>query len=243
MTRALLIATALLAASGCQTIQAQPAQLQPTPSRAEQVVAAAKAASGGAAWDAPRGCIEEGTRGDGASAYTTRFSLRDYGMRVDNRRGGSTQSMGFDGTASWRTDAAGQTMVDSGEAAVREAVTTAYLSINGFFFPERFPATFTYVREDRVGERRYDVIDMLPARGRVFQVWFDRETHLIGRVVDGTGDRAVTVEASDYRTVGGLTVAYALRVTGPDGSVLDQGRLTSFRCGTVDSGVFVAPRG
>lgn len=238
MTRALLIATALLTASGCQTIPAQP-----TASRAEQIVAAAKAASGGATWDAPQGCIEEGTRGDGAAAYTTRFSLRDYGMRVDNRRGGSTQSMGFDGTASWRTDAAGETMVDSGEAAVREAVTTAYLSINGFFFPERFPATFTYVREDRVGDRRYDVIDMLPARGRVFQVWFDRETHLIGRVVDGTGERAVTVEASDYRTVDGLTVAYALRVTGPDGSVLDQGRLTSFRCGTVDSGVFAAPAG
>ncbi len=56
------------------------------------------------------------------------------------------------------------------------------------------------------------------------------------------GTPPVTVEASDYRTVGGLTAAYRLVVSGPDGKTVDTLALTSFRCGPIDSAIFDPPK-
>lgn len=213
---------------------------RPAPS-AERVIAAAKLASGGAAWDAARGCAEEGTRADGAVPYRTWFSLRHYGIRIESQRGDSTQAIGFNGTVSWQKKGSGRADVRTDGEAVKEAVVTAYLSNNGFFFPKRFPASFAYVRQAADRDRQFDVIEITPVGGRSLEVWFDRATHLIGRVVDGHGPQAVTVEAEDYRRVGKVTIAFGLRVVGPDGTVLDKGRVTSFRCGAIDEALFDPP--
>lgn len=209
--------------------------------KAERIVAAAKLATGGAAWDTPEGCTEHGTHQDGAVTYQTRFSLRHYGMRIESERGGATRSMGFNGTAQWQTGPDGTINVRSDQASVAEAIVTNYLSINGFFFPDRFPASFTYLRAARENGRRFDVVEMTPSGGRALEVWFDRKSHLIARVVDPRGTPPVTVEASDYRRIDGLSAAYQLNVIGPDGTVVDRGVVTSFSCGSIDPAVFDPP--
>ena len=210
--------------------------------KAETIIAASKRATGGAAWDKPQGCIERGTHGDGAITYLTRFSLRKYGMRTDGDRGGKVRSMGFDGKVRWQTAGPGKTEIGSDPASLQEAIVTNYLSINGFFFPDRFPATFRFVRATAEGARRFDIVEITPKGGRPLEVWFDSRTHLIQRVVDTQGTPAVRVEASDYRRgADGLMVAYRLDVFGPDGSVVDRGAVASFHCGPIDPAIFAPP--
>jgi len=206
---------------------------------AETVVAAAKAAMGGSAWDRIEGCHEQGTHGDGAIAYQTWFRLTGYGMRVDGRRGDSVRSNGFNGQVSWRAADGAPPQVATGEAELREAVTTAFVSSNGFFFPDRFPAAMRYLREAEHDGRRFDVVEIVPERGRALEYWFDRADHYLGRVVDPRD--GIVVEAGDYRRIGELVAPFSLVVFGPDGAVQDRGALTSLRCGPVDAGLFDPP--
>lgn len=210
--------------------------------KAETIVAASKRATGGTAWDKPQGCIERGTHADGTVTYLTRFSLREYGMRTDGDRGGNVRSMGFDGKVRWQTTGAGKVDIASDPASLREAIVTNYLSTNGFFFPDRFPATFKFVRAAAESARRFDIVEITPEGGRLLEVWFDSRTHLIQRVVDTQGTPAVRVEASDYRRgAGGLMVAYRLDVFAPDGSVMDRGTVASFQCGPIDPAILAPP--
>lgn len=225
----------------CPAIAGMSEARTPMP-KAETIVAASKRATGGTAWDKPQGCIERGTHGDGAIIYTTRFSLREYGMRTDGDRGGKVRSMGFDGKVRWQTDGSGKTNIGSDPVSLREAIATNYLSINGFFFPDRFPATLRFVRAAAEGGRRFEIVEITPKGGRPLEVWFDSRTHLIQRVVDTQGAPAVRVEASDYRRgAGGLMVAYRLHVFAPDGSVMDRGTVASFQCGPIDPTIFAPP--
>jgi hypothetical protein len=129
----------------------------------------------------------------------------------------------------------------SDPASLVEAILTNYLSVNGFFFPDRFPAHALYLRSAQEAGRKFDVIEITPRGGRAFEAWFDGQTHLIGRVVDTHGSPAARVEASDYRRVDGLMVAFKLDVYAPDGTLADRGALTSFRCGAIDLMIFQPP--
>lgn len=231
----LLFAAALMSAGGAA---AEPA----SSSKAEAVLAASKGATGGDAWDRSDGCHEQGTHGDGAVRYDTWFSLRHYGMRVESLGGGNSRAMGFNGKLSWRTDEKGVAQVSSDAGALQEAKLTAYLSNNGFFFPQRFPATFRYVRKVTERKSTFDVIEVTPVGSRPAELWFDRRTHFLLRVVDKQANPPQQVEASDYRRVGDLSVAFKLTVLGPDGQPADRGALTSFKCGAVNEGLFDPPK-
>lgn len=208
--------------------------------RAEDIVAASKRASGGAAWDRIDGCAEQGGHGD--FAYRTWFSVRRYGIRSENRKGASVRTSGFDGSTAWRMDGAGKLDRQSGGAMFKEAVVTAYLSANGFFFPERFPAAFKFVREAKERGRAFDVVEVSPKGGRPVELWFDKADHLLARVADVHGSPAVSVDALDYRRSGDFMVAFRLVVKGPDGKVLDRGAVASLRCGAVDARLFAPPK-
>ena len=233
--KAICLAALLLA--GC----ARPATIAPPLSRAEAVLAASRLASGGSAWDLHEGCFEQGTHADGAITYKTWFNLRRYGMRVESDRAGSKRVMGFNGEASWMIDPAGKVALRNDAGSLKEAINTAYLSNNGFFFPERFPAEFKYVRETVDGATAFDVLEVTPRGGRPMELWFDRTSHLLGRVVDSQGTPPMTVTAGDYRRIDDMAVAFALDVSGPDGKIVDRGRVTSIRCGPIDSKLFDPP--
>jgi hypothetical protein len=205
------------------------------------VIAASKKATGGSAWDRQQGCYEEGTRSDGAIPYKTWLNLKRYGIRVESTRGGITRVMGFNGKQSWKWSGSGAADVRTDAESVSEAIVTAYLSNNGFYFPDRFPAQLNGLGEKTVNGRAYDVIGITPKGGRQFEGWFDKRTHLLGRVVDRTSNPVVTVEASDYRRAGKFLIAYALTVRGPDGSVLDRGKVTAFHCHAIDDSLFDPP--
>jgi hypothetical protein len=232
-----LCCLAALALAGC----APPVATVPPLSRALAVVTASKLASGGSAWDLPHGCFEQGTHGDGAVSYKTWFNLRRYGMRVESERAGSKRVMGFNGRVSWMVGPGGQVVQRDDADSLQEAINTAYLSNNAFFFPDRFPADFKYLREAIEGGTAFDVLEVTPRGGRPMELWFDRGTHLLGRVVDTDGKPPMRVTAGDYRRVDKMAVAFALDVSAPDGKIADRGRLTSISCGPIDEKLFDPP--
>ena len=67
-------------------------------------------------------------------------------------------------------------------------------------------------------------------------------SQLIRRVVDSQGTPPTKVEADEYRTIDGLTIATRLTSYGPDGAVADRGVVTSFRCGPLDGTIFEPPK-
>jgi hypothetical protein len=215
----------------------------PADARAQAVVAASRDATGGGAWDRFDGCYEEGTHGDGAITYRTWFSLRRYGMRVEGRRGGTTRVRGFNGTASWQTNESGGVDISRDEGGLREALTTFYISSNAFFFPDRFPAEFSYLREAADAGRTFDVVRIAPSGGHALDYWFDRDSHYLIRVVDNRQSPPIVVEAGDYRRSGDIAAAFSLTVRGPDGRVMDRGAVVSIACGPVDAALFDPPAG
>lgn len=187
------------------------------------ILAAAKEASGGRAWDSLPGSREVGSRG--ATRYETWLDFRRLGMKLESSLEGVVTAQGFNGDVQWRRGPDGKVATSRDPAELREAVLTAYVSTSGYYFPDRFAATARYVRHAAEGGRAFDVVEVTPEGGRGAELWFDRKTHLLGRVVDRQGPQPVTVEISDYRKVGDVLVAFRGVVRGPDGRVLDEGRV------------------
>lgn len=118
-------------------------------------------------------------------------------------------------------------------------MATAYVSMNGFFFPERFPAKADYLRD----EAGFQVVRLEPQGGRSVELWFDASTHLLARIVDAAGPQPVTVSLSDYRKVGDVLIAFRAVVTGPNGVVLDEGKVSTVEHRPVERSVFAPPAG
>jgi len=230
-----LAAFALLACAG-------PGLTRSPAAKAEAVIAASKRATGGSAWDKLEGCYETGTHAGGAIKYKTWFDLRRYGIRVESERGGSTRAMGFNGTASWKSNSTGGVDVATGGNPLKEAIVTAYLSNNAFYFPNRFPADLHYMHKAKERSRVFDVLKVTPEGGRPIELWFDSRSHLLRRVVDNHGTPPVRVEATDYRRAGKISAAFKLTVTDREGQVVDQGALTSLSCGPIDTRLFDPPK-
>lgn len=225
----------LIAFAALALLSASPA---PSPPEARAVLDAAKAATGGSAWDALQGSHESGTHG--GMAYDTWLDFRQYGMRSE--AGG--RARGFNGKVSWQTGGNLRgVMINSDPAALAEAITTAFSSNNGFFWPDRFPMSARYLRADAIGDRAYDVIEVHPEGGRALELWFDRETHLMGRLADPHGPPAVTVDISDYRKVGPVLIGFHGVIRLADGTVADTLNVASTELVPVDRSRFDPPAG
>jgi hypothetical protein len=200
-----------------------------------EVLHAAKAASGGEAWNRLEGSYERGAHGP--VTYETWLDFRAYGMRMASVTPAGPRAQGFDGAVAWRR-AEGRADDSRDPAALREAVVTAFVSNNGFFFPDRFPAKADYLRADQ----GFDVVRVEPRGGRPVELWFDAKTHLLGRIVDRGGPMPVTVTLSDYRKVGDVLIAFRGVVTGPDGKVLDDGQVSVVEHRAVERSLFAPPK-
>jgi hypothetical protein len=182
---------------------------------AKQVLDRARAAAGGAGWNLLRGWHETGR--EGGQRYESWFDPLRYGMRVETRGAGGLSVQGYNGQGDWRIRPNGDTVAIDDRAAVARTRTAAFMGASGFFYPGRFDARGESLGVRQSGGRAFDVVKVVPWGGAARELWFDRRTHLLGRVVDRTAPQAVTVEFSDYRRVGPIRVAFHVTVHGPAG--------------------------
>jgi hypothetical protein len=174
---------------------------------AQTVINRARAASGGNGWNYLRGWHETGT--DGGVAYDRWLDPLRYGMRVEaHEASGGVSVHGFNGAGDWRITASGAVTGVADAKVVAAARTEAFYGVYGFFFPGRFDARGKLAGVRKAGGRSFDVVEVTPWGAASRELWFDRKTGLLGRMVDRSGGRATTTELSDYRKIGPLTVAF-----------------------------------
>jgi hypothetical protein len=185
---------------------------------AAAVLARAKEASGGKAWDAVasrhvRARLHAGgLDGSAESIEDVRTGRHALHYSLGPLKG----AQGFDGTTAWTQDASGQARAEESEDARRGAADEAYRTALAFWYPRRWPAQAESLGRREDGPRRFDVLRITPRGGRPFELWVDAASGLFDRVVETGAVDTRTAFFSDFREVDGVKVAFATRSTNGD---------------------------
>lgn len=187
---------------------ARPAAAQGYSSEVERVLGRAFAASGGAGWYRLRGWREAGRRA--GLAYESWIDPLRYGLRTELREAGGLRIQGFNGQAEWEISPTGAITAVNDRATLGRARTEAFFAAHCYYFPGRFDARGDYLGVRQSAGRDFDVARIQPLGGDPRELWFDRDTRLLGRIVDRTGRREAALRVSDYRKVGPVLVPFRL---------------------------------
>ena len=184
----------------------------------QEVLAQAKAASGGAAWDAVR-TLHAKVRVETGGLTGSAESWDDVrtGRHVDSFQiGPYNGTEGYDGERRWSRDSTGDvTLSDSGDA--REgAANEAYRRSLSYWYPDRRQAAIADEGERREGERTFRVLRITPEGGRPYEMWLDAATSLLDRTVEKGAAETRTTLFSDYRDVQGLKLPFRALSTNGD---------------------------
>ncbi len=176
-----------------------------------RLVALAKAATGGKAWDEIDVWHEVG-HSISSSGRASRYEhWQDFhSLAVRNVGGSELDHMIFDGHVAYgcrNPQCDPPTKFDSASMKIG-----AYLTSFGFFFPNRFAASFRYEGSRRERGILFDVVKVSPAGLDSVDIWIDHGTHLIFRLAYGGGQ--IHDDLSDYRVVGSLTVPFTTTGSG-----------------------------
>lgn len=178
------------------------------------ILAQAKAATGGAAWDDFRSQhslvkittnIREGKAERWASILTGRSRLRLEMGLID-------VILGYDGIASWSQEPSGKLEIDRDPNTTELAANGAYRDRLAFWYPERQRAKIDYSRREQIEGTTFDVIRIIPDGGRAFELWVNAATHRIERLREGESNTIRSEVYSDFRNVQGATVPFAVTV-------------------------------
>jgi hypothetical protein len=212
--RFVVLVAASLAWAGAAHAQPKPAA-QPDP---VALLAAAKTASGGAAWDALRtqrsevklavanleGSVERW------SDIATGRSLMRY------RIGPIAGAAGNDGKRVWTQEDGDEPKVETNAAALELAANAAYRDRLAFWYPDRARAKIDYRDRAEANGRKYDVVTIVPAGGRPFEFWIDADSKLIERLVEREADVTRTEVYSDRREVQGVRIPFHVHTSRGD---------------------------
>lgn len=172
--------------------------------RGVRLLAEARAACGGAAWDNLAGWHERGRVAAGGRAsgtYEAWSAITGLGMAVRNEGGGAvTGYAGFDGATYWRVRPTGGVDAGSVPATVRLRARDAYLSNFGYFLPGRFPASVFDAGAKTLGRAAFDVVAVTPRGAEGFELWIDHASHRVARIVIA----GQVAELSGYRIFAGV---------------------------------------
>ncbi len=213
--RSLFIATLAVVAChvGAQSPPSVPRAVDP-----RALLAAAKAASGGAAWDGLRSQHSEvklaaaGLEGtvERWSEITTGRSMLRYSI------GPLTGAAGFDGKVVWTQDGLDPPKVETGAVARELAANAAYRDRLAFWYQDRAKAVVTFKGRDEADGRKYDIVTIVPEGGRAFEFWIHADSGLIERLVEREAEVTRTEIYTDRRDVQGVKIPFHVRTTRGD---------------------------
>jgi hypothetical protein len=205
---------------------------------AERILTQARTASGGEGWSMLRGWHETGR--EGASPYEAWFDPLRYGLRVETREAAGKRVHGYNGQGDWQILPDGTTLADDDPAGVAATRTEAFFAAAGYFHRARFDARGELVGVRSDDGRTFEAVLVKPWGGNARELWFDRRTHLLARMIDRNGPRPVTQQFSDYRRVGPVMVAFQITVDTAGGPV--QRRRDAVVFAPSDRALFSLPR-
>ena len=183
-----------------------------------KVLAAAKAASGGTAWDTltslhPLVAVRAGGHTGEVERWSEIPTGRSY-LRFE--LGPMTGAMGFDGTVAWTQEPSGRTQLVNVDSDAQLAVNAAYRDQLAFWFPARHPATISYKGRSPADGADFDVVAITPNGGREFELWVNVETKMIERLVEHEAIATRTEIYMDWRDVQGVKIPFRVRASRGD---------------------------
>jgi hypothetical protein len=178
-----------------------------------KLMAECKAASGGAALDKPAAFHETGTivRDGKAGTYEMYADLHRLRTAGVHTLEGTVGGGGYDGTRAWNIGPDGKVAVSTDPAKLADEKSGAYVTVGGYFYPDRFPAIFRYAGRREAGGRRYDVVEVTPDQASPVELWLDVRTHRVGRLSARTTDVRFDGEILQYRVIDGTWIAFKNR--------------------------------
>ncbi len=198
----------------CLLLPATGLAASPSPA---QILARAKTASGGAAWNHIHTLRSEGSiHTSGLSGHVTEVEDLVTGRSVTHFELGPLEgAQGFDGKMGWNKAPGGEVSPADSPQGKQLTATAAYQTVQGWWFPKRWPGKIKLIGQRKAGHNTYWVLHVLPRGGLPFDMWINTQTHLIARTVMATGEGSVkeTTYLSDYRTVDGVKMAFHVRIS------------------------------
>jgi len=174
---------------------------------AQALLAQMKSACGGSAWDRVQSWHEIGNVEfpNGQTAENEVWhDMHSLKSAMIGRIGGKVvRRAGFDGTTYWQTGPDGRVRTGNDPAGLRRQRRDAYLSSFGWFFPDRFPATVELAEDKAIEGETFEVLRITPQDSDSFELWVDRGTHLVRRIVAG----AEFADLTEYKTFDGVCTA------------------------------------
>ena len=196
---------------GCTTVEATGSGTSEA-----ALLAQMRASCGGRAWDRVQGWHEAGSVEMGGQSGLTYEAFHEISTLrttyVQRLNGKIVRLGGYDGSNSWRVRPNGTVEMTNEPAMLRKARRDMYLSNAGYFFPKRFPAQFQLTGVQTVGDRSFDVLRVTPTDAESADLWVDRQTHRIFRIVAGNE----MAEGSEYRMFGEVCGPTRLRQSDGD---------------------------
>ncbi len=224
------------------TLAALPAAVATDP---QELLAVAKAASGGSAWDGVTHLHLQGTLSTSGLEGTFESWEELFGGRSVTRAdlGVVKVANGFDGTTPWNQDTSGDVTEQGSEEGLREARNQAYLTARGFWYPERWGAEVASGGTREVDGHAYHVLELVPEGGRTLELWLDAGSGLPARTVEVDARPVATTFLSDYRSVGGLRLPHHLRTSNSDTKYDTVVEVTSVEVNPkLEGGFFAVPK-
>lgn len=184
---------------------------------AQRVLNQARSVSGGPGWNTIRGIHETGRRG-GVRYESWRDPVR-YGQRIETYEAAGKRTRAFNGAAQWEILPTGQVTGADDPMTVARARSETFFNSFGFYFPSRYDIRTAYVGVRKQGERTFEVIIVRPAGGLPRELWFDRRTSLLARIINRSGTAPTTTEVLDYRRVGAVMAPHKYVTDGVERTV------------------------
>lgn len=206
----------------------------------QQVLQRAKAATGGAAWNTVRGYHEVGT--ENGRPYERWVDLVRWGERIENGSATAEVVQGYNGFGLWWLPLSTPRPPGTETELMRQARSDAYFAAYGYYFPGRFDVRSSRLGVRPSGGRDYDVVRIQPAGGEPRELWFDRATGRLGRIVESGASRPKTTELADYRKVGRLMLPFQATTYGQGRARPDERRLERIEFLSPDRAMFSLPR-
>lgn len=182
---------------------------------AQEILAKSKQAMGGDALDQVRSVHTKASiKTSGLSGEAESWEDTLTGHYVERYHlGPASGADGFDGTTVWSTDTSGQPRAEGGGDARQGAADEAYRRAMAYWYPQRWPAQIEYSGEKEDQGKRFYLLRISPQNGRPFDLWIDATTHLFDRTVEKADIETRTTYLSDYRTVQGVKLPFAVHGT------------------------------
>lgn len=191
----------------------------PSAASPRDVLERARAAQGGAAWDAIRTLRLAGTMTTGglSGPVESVVDVATGRFRDTWRLGPLRGATGWDGRQAWTQDASGMSRVDGAEAARQGAISDAYRRSQAWWYPDRARAELRSLGERRDGDRAFQALSVAPAGGRPFELWIGADG-LVDRTVEVSNGRPLTTSYGDWREVSGARMPFRFTIDPGDGS-------------------------